>query len=91
MDNKIIYSSNLRFMSKVWKLIPFRTSFLIIFQYALIIISYIASYVIYFDGAIPALFYHIMLFSLPLILVVQGCNIYFTLRKYKGPIQDHQS
>ena len=84
MDNKILYSSNLRFMSKVWKLIPFRTSFLIIFQYALIIISYIASYVIYFDGAIPALFYHTMLLSLPLFLVVQGYFFTFHYNIHRG-------
>jgi FlaA1/EpsC-like NDP-sugar epimerase len=84
MGNKLVMSdeitsswNNLRFMSRIGKLISFRIPFLIIFQFALIIASYIGSYVLYFNGDIPDLFYRTMLLSLPLLLVVQG--YFFTI------------
>jgi FlaA1/EpsC-like NDP-sugar epimerase len=72
LNNLAVPWKNLPIIARLGKLLPWRLPFLIIFQFALIVVSYLGSYILYFGGLIPKQFYRMMFLSLPMFLVVQG-------------------
>jgi len=64
-------------------LIHHRLPFLILFQIILLVLAYVGSYLLRFEGLIPQKFYNTMLLTLPHFVLVQGLVFYF-LGLYRG-------
>jgi FlaA1/EpsC-like NDP-sugar epimerase len=64
-------------------LIHYRLPFLALFQIVLLVLAYVSSYLLRFDGLIPQKYYNTMLWTLPHFLLVQGL-VFYWLGLYRG-------
>jgi FlaA1/EpsC-like NDP-sugar epimerase len=83
-NNPTAMGRNANSLTWLGKLLPWRLPFLIIFQFALIFMSYVGSYILYFGGFIPERFFRIMLLTLPMFLVVQGYFFTYHYHIHRG-------
>ena len=83
MKNSVCFRDNPQLRRCLEWLIHHRLPFLILFQIFMLVLAYISSYLLRFDGLIPQKFYDTMLRTLPHFVLVQGFVFYF-LGLYRG-------
>ena len=83
MKNPVNFWDNPRLRRCLEWLIHYRLPFLILFQILLLVLAYVSSYLLRFEGLIPQKYYDTMLRTLPHFVVVQGLVFYF-LGLYRG-------
>ena len=83
MKNSVYFRDNPQLRRCLEWLIHHRLPFLILFQIFMLVLAYISSYLLRFDGLIPQKFYDTMLRTLPHFVLVQGLVFYF-LGLYRG-------
>lgn len=83
MKNPVNFWDNPSLRRYLEWLILHRLPFLILLQIFLLVLAYIGSYLLRFEGLIPQKYYDTMLLTLPFFVVVQGVVFYF-LGLYRG-------
>ena len=83
MKNPIDLFNNSRLKRCIEWLVHYRLPFLILFQIALLVMAYVSSYQLRFEGLIPQKYYDTMVWTLPLVVIVQGI-VFYWLGLYRG-------
>ena len=83
MKNSVYFWDNPKLRRCLEWLIHYRLPFLILFQILLLVLAYVTSYLLRFEGLIPQKYYDTMLLTLPHFVLVQGVVFYF-LGLYRG-------
>ena len=83
MKNSVSFWDNSPLRPYLDWLIHHRLPFLVLFQIFLLVLAYVGSYLLRFEGLIPQKYYNTMLLTLPHFVLVQGLVLYF-LGLYRG-------
>jgi FlaA1/EpsC-like NDP-sugar epimerase len=83
MKNPINFWDNPSLRRCLEWLIHYRLPFLVLFQILLLVLAYVSSYLLRFEGLIPQIYYNTMLLTLPHFVLVQGV-VFYWLGLYRG-------